>query len=166
MSKSRSAIFLCIQGVLVLLFCMGCGGTLFKNYGGITPNADAAKTFETYHINPNYNYYTSGPYVYPNALMGLDKTYTLDSDLWKKIEPTPQEFRELVTNMQKRALDVGQNQHGFVISDDKGRQIGAWYSILSVRTVVRMKEGGKVAIFTPDLDIYERRDMNSLVSPR
>jgi hypothetical protein len=145
---------------------MGCGGTFFKNYGGITPNADAAKTFEAYRISPNYNYYTSGSFVYPNALMGLDKTYTLDSDLWKKIEPTPQEFRELVTNMQKKALETGQNQHGFVILDDKGRQIGIWYSILSVRTVVRMKEDGKVVIFTPDLDTYERNDMNSLGSPR
>lgn len=154
MSNSRSAIFLCIQGVLVLLFCMGCGGTLFKNYGGITPNADASKTFEAYRISPNYNYYTSGPYTYPNAIMGLDKTYTLDSDLWKKIEPTPQEFQELVTNMQKKALSFRQHQHGFIIHDDKGRQIGVLYSILSVKTTVLMKEDRKVLIFTPDLDTF------------
>ena len=155
MRKSLSAI-LWMTGTAALLLCMGCAGTFFKNYGGITPDSDATKAFETYRINPNYNYYTGGSFVYPNALMGLDKTYTLDSDLWKKIEPTPQEFREIVQNMQSKALSLRQYQHGFAILDDSGKRIGVWYSLLSVRTVIQRKEGGKVVIHTPDLDTYIR----------
>lgn len=155
MNKS-SVTTLWIAGISVLLLCMGCAGTFSKNYGGITPDADATKAFETYQINANYNYYISGSAVYPNALMGLDKAYTLDSDLWKKIEPTPQGFREIVQNMQTKALDLRQYQHGFAILDDSGKRIGIWYSLLSVRTVVRNKGGGKVSIFTPDLDTYNK----------
>jgi len=155
MRKSLSVI-LRMAGIAALLLCMGCAGTFFKNYGGITPDADATKAFETYRIDPNYNYYTSGSFVYPNALMGLDKTYALDSDLWKKIEPTPQEFREIIQNMQKKALSLGQSQHGFAILDDNGKRIGVWYSLLSVRTVIQRKEGGKVVIHTPDLDTYNK----------
>ena len=155
MRKSFSVI-LRMAGIAVLLLCMGCAGTFFKNYGGITPDAEATKAFESYRINPNYNYYISGSAVYPNALMGLEKTYTLDSDLWKKIEPTPQEFREIVQDMQTKALSLRQYQHGFAILDDSGRRIGGWYSLLSVRTVVQNKGGGKVSIFTPDLDTYNR----------
>jgi hypothetical protein len=155
MRKSFSAVFR-MAGIAALLLCMGCAGTFFKNYGGISPDANATKAFETYWINPNYNYYTSGSFVYPNALMGLDKTCTLDSDLWKKIEPTPQEFREIVQNMQSKALSLGQYQHGFAILDDNGKRIGVWYSLLSVRTVVQNKGDGKVVIHTPDLDTYNR----------
>jgi len=154
--RKSLATTLWMAGIAVLLLCMGCAGTFFKNYGGLTPDTYATKAFETYQINPNYNYYISGSVVYPNALMGLEKTCTLDSDLWKKIEPTPQEFRELVQNMQTKALSFRQYQHGFAILDESGKRIGIWYSLLSVRTIVRNKEGGKVSIFTPDLDTYNR----------
>jgi hypothetical protein len=165
MRKSLSTIS-CMAGIVVLLFCMGCTGTFFKNYGGIAPDRDATKAFETYQINPDFNYYTSGSFVYPNALMGLEKTYILDSDLWKKIEPTPQEFREIIQNMQTKALNLGLQQHGFVIMDNKEKRIGVWYSILTARTVIKMMEGGKVVIFTPDLDTYERYERNGGAQPK
>lgn len=161
MRKSSSTVS-GIAGILALLLCTGCAGAFFKNYGGITPDSEATKAFETYQISSDYNYYTSGSDVYPNALMGLNKAYTLDSDLWKKIEPTPQEFREVVQNMQSKALLLSQNQHGFAILDDNGKRIGVWYSLLSVRTVVQKKEGGKVVIHTPDLDTYQRYEDRGL----
>jgi len=46
------------------------------------------------------DYYISGSDEYPNALMGLNKKYTLDSAFWKKIDPSPLRFRELVLQMQ------------------------------------------------------------------
>jgi hypothetical protein len=147
-----------ITGIVVLLFSMGCAGALTKNNGRITPNVDADKAFESYSINPGYNYYFSGSDVYPNALIGLSKTYTLEPDLWKKIEPTPQEFRDIIKRMQTRAMNHGMNQHGFAILDDKGKQIGIWYSILSARTFVRMNDDRTVVIYTPDQDTYEKRD--------
>jgi hypothetical protein len=145
-----------IQVIVILFLHMGCAGALQKNYGSITPDGNVSAAFESYKIDPQLNYYISGSDLYPNALMGLKKTYTLDSDLWKKIEPAAKDFREIIQYMQKRALDLGQHQFGFAILDDNGKQIGIWYSILSARTSVRMKEENKVVIITPDLDTYEK----------
>ena len=150
----------------LLFFSTGCSGALFKNYGGITPNAAAAKAFEAYQLDSRVNYYISGSDVYPNALMGLNKTYTLVSDLWKKIEPTPQEFWEIIQRMQTKALERGQHQHGFAMLDDQGHPIGVWYSLLSVRTAIQMKGEGKVVILTPDLNTYERHDLKTMDSIR
>ena len=46
--------------------------------------------------------------------------------------------------------------HGFVILDDKGKQIGVWYSILKATTKssVRMKDDKTVLIDTPDIDTW------------
>jgi hypothetical protein len=117
-------------------------------------DTNAAKAFESFQASVDLNYYISGSDEYPNALMGLNKKYTLDSDsrFWKKIDPSPLRFRELVLQMQSWARHVGQFQYGFAIFDDKGNQIGIWYSILPARTPVLMKDDQHVETYTPDLD--------------
>ncbi|MBM4272128.1 MAG: hypothetical protein FJ139_08250 [Deltaproteobacteria bacterium] len=152
MQKRKGYIYL--MYALIFVVFLGCAGKYFKNYGGIVPNQDATTAFEKYQVDPNLNYYYSGSGVYPNAVMGLNKAYTLDSDLWKKVDMTPQLFREFVTNMQTKALTLGQNQYGFAILDEKGKRIGVWYSLLLVRTVVQMKDNKTVIIHTPDIDTY------------
>lgn len=158
--KSLSTIP-CIVSIAVLLFCTACAGTFYRNYGSIIPDADTTTAFESYRINPDFNYYISGSDIYPNAMIGLRKALTLDSDLWKKIEPTPQEFREIIQNMQKKALSLNQMQHGFSILDEKGRRIGIWYSILSAKTAIQTVEGNKVIIRTPDLDTYQKYERDA-----
>jgi len=139
---------------LSLLPASGCTGTHVKNYGRIIPDRNATLAFEKYQINTQFNYYISGSDVYPNAFIGLDKSYTLDSDLWKKVEMTPKKFRELVQDMQSKALSIGQSQYGFAMFDNKGNKIGIWYSILSVKTFLKMKDERTVIITTPDIDTY------------
>ena len=56
--------------------------------------------------------------------------------------------------MQTKALDHGTFQHGFVMKDNKGQPIGVWYSILGAATVIKMGEGNKVTVFTPELETY------------
>ena len=140
----------------LFLSSAGCAGSLINNYGEIIPDGNITTMFEKYQINPHFNYYISGSDVYPNAILGVDKTYTLESDLWKKVDMTHAKFRELVTSMQDRvrALSIKLTLHGFVMLDDKGKQIGVWYSILSVRTSVKMKDSRTVIIDTPDIDTY------------
>ena len=43
------------------------------------------------------------------------------------------------------------------MSDNKGRPIGVWYSVLWARTFLRMNEDGTGRIDTPELDVYEGR---------
>ncbi len=42
------------------------------------------------------------------------------------------------------------------MSDNNGRPIGVWYSLLRARTFLRMQENGTVRIDTPDLETYEK----------
>ena len=89
--------------------------------------------------------------------MGLHRDYRLDPrTLWKEVTMTPEKMKEIVQSLQTKAWDYGLLQHGFDISDDKGRRIGVWYSILTAPTFVRMQEDGTVRIDTPELETYEK----------
>jgi hypothetical protein len=144
-----------IMVVLLMFSCLGCTGLLTGRYGKMTPDTNATNAFESFKISANLKYYISGQDDYPNALMGLNDKYALDSVLWKKIDPSPQRFRDLVLHMQDMACQVGEFQYGFIIFDDKGNQIGIWYSILRAETPVLMKDDQHVEIYTPDINTYE-----------
>ena len=146
------------MAILLMFSYLGCAGLFAGRYGTIAPDNRAAKAFESFQISTDLNYYISGSDEYPNALMGLNKKYTLDSAFWKKIDPSPQRFRELVLQMQVRARQIGQFQYGFAIFDEKGNQIGIWYSILLARTPVLMKDDQHVEIYTPDIDTYIKHE--------
>jgi hypothetical protein len=151
----RRTLFFILLSILML--SAGCAGSFFMNYGKISPNMEVTNIFETYQINTEYDYYISGSDVYPNAIIGLDKTYTLESDLWKQVEMTPKKLRELVTDMKDKASTVnyGMPLYGFIMFDDKGNQIGVWYSILEAKTFLKMKDNRTVIIYTPDIDTYD-----------
>jgi hypothetical protein len=140
--------------ILLLIASVGCAGSITQHYGRVVPDGNATQVFEKYQIDPDYNYYISGSDVYPNAFIGLDKAYILESTLWKKVEMTPKKFRELVQDMQSKASSINQSQHGFAMFDNKGKKIGLWYSLLSVQTTLKMKDERTVIIFTPDIDTY------------
>jgi hypothetical protein len=134
----------------------GCNGSLFKNYGRITPDGNVTNAFEKYQVNPNYNYYISGSDVYPIAIIGLDKALTLEPDLWKKVDMTPAKLRELVLDMKLKVSSLSWKLflNGFAMFDDKGNQIGIWYSILGVKTSLSMKDEHTVIIITPAIGTY------------
>jgi len=153
-------IAFCIISVLILLSSAACASSLFKNYGRIEPNGVVTSAFEKYQVNPKYSYFISGSEVYPNAIIGLDKAYALEPDLWKPVEMTPKKLRELVQYMHDKvtALGFGLTLHGFVMLDDKGKQIGVWYSILEAKTSLKMKDDHTVVIITPDVDTYLKHE--------
>jgi hypothetical protein len=68
----------------------------------------------------------------------------------------------IVTDMKSKATDYGWSQYGFAVLDNRGRQIGVWYSILTATAPVRMLEDKKVIIYTPDVDTYGKHDDNPL----
>ena len=149
---------LCALCILILLPCAGCATMGLKNYGSIVPDGRVTEAFDKFQVNPNYDYFYSGSEVYPSAVLGLDKAYALDSDLWKKIDMTPTKLREIVMSMQNKAATVNFKAplHGFAILDDKGKQIGVWYSIIeaTINSSVRMKDSKTVLIDTPDINTW------------
>lgn len=150
---------------LILVLCLSAAacGSLFRNYGRIDPNNEVTQAFEGYRVDGEYRYYVSGALLYPNALMGLHRDHRLDpSTLWKEVPGmTTAKMKEIVDAMKTKALQHRIYQQGFEMSDNKGRPIGVWYSVLWARTFLRMNEDGTVRIDTPDLDIYLRLERDS-----
>ena len=155
MYPKRNARFYLL--LAVCLSTMACTGTFFKNYGRINPNSETTQAFESYQVNADFRYYISGSDLYPNALMGLHRDHRLDPEtLWKEVTMTQAKMKEIVEHMITKAAEFRRYQYGFEMSDDKGRPIGVWYSILTARTFLRMQENGTVRIDTPQLDTYEK----------
>ena len=143
--------------VVLCLVLTACTGQIFRNYGRIDVNGKATDAFERYEVNPDFRYYISGADLNPNALLGLHRRYRLDpGTLWREVDMTPQRMKGIVEGMRTKASEFFQFQYGFEITDNQGRPIGVWYSILEARTFVRMNDDGTVRIDTPDLDTYEK----------
>ena len=144
---------------MVLLLCLGTAAcaSLFRNYGAIDPSNEVTKAFEGYEVKSDLRYYVSGALMYPNALMGLHRDYRLDPrTLWREVKGmTAARMTEIVDHMKAKASQLNMSLFGFEMSDNKGRPIGVWYSVLWARTFLRMNEDGTVRIDTPELDVYE-----------
>ena len=152
----NTKIFVSLLGV-VMLFTLGCAA-LFKNYGRLVPNSEVTQALESYQADHNLNYYFSGSSSRPNAIMGLDKAYTLDSDLWQKIGSKPGVLKNMVTGMQSRASSFSGLLQGSAILANNGRQIGIWYSLLETNAVIKMEAEHTVIIHTPPLDTFSRHE--------
>ena len=158
MAGRMSRVFcLAVAGFLCAATFLQAADSPFKNYGEIKPSEEATREFESGKVFPNYRYYISGADLYPDALIGIDKTYTLDTDLWKEIELTPKKLSEIVGDMQSKGLEVGELVHGFDMLDNQGKKIGIWYSILRARTSLKMLGDNKVMVYTPPLNVWEKR---------
>jgi hypothetical protein len=99
MYKYSKLVFFIIT-LIAFFYMAGCTSSFFKNWGRIEPDANVTDSFNKFQINANFNYYISGSDVYPTSIMGLNKSYKLETDLWKQIDMTPELFSELVTNMR------------------------------------------------------------------
>lgn len=147
--KTKRKIMFCILITAFFSFS-GCSILHFKDFGKIVPDNDVTNAFTKFQIDSNFKYYISGSDVYPTSILGLNKVYTLDTDVWKEMEMTPKIFNELVTHMQIRLIECClQYQQGYAILDNKGNKIGIWYSMLSGSIAVQMKGNNKVTIYPP-----------------
>ena len=124
-------------------------------YGKIRPSGKVSDAFNRFEVDPDLNYYISGSDVHPNAVIGINKTWTLESDLWKKKELNSQSMKELIQNMQTKSAERILTLHGFDIFDDHGMKIGDWFSIMGVTTTVEITGEKRVTINTPPIDTYQ-----------
>ena len=155
--KSTKRIYV-ISFVCVLMFlcASGCAGLRMSGYGHIKPNRDITQAFENYEVKPDLNYYVSGRDLYPGAIIGIDKRYTLVTKMWKKRELTTETMKALVLKMQAKAMDLDFIfLYGFNILDEEGNDIGDWYSIHRATTTVKRIEDNQFSIPTPPSNIYE-----------
>jgi hypothetical protein len=162
-NKNKMLLFALL--FLAVLSTIAC--TSFKNYGKFVPDAAVTAAFNKSEINPEFNYYITGSETYPRSILGLNKAYTLDSDLWIKLEFKPEDLAKLTARMQQRAIVYfGGRPLGFAILDDKGKQIGIWYSIMVSSIAVKVLNDQKVIIYPPNDKDYMEYDDQGDGSPK
>ncbi|MHB8909161.1 MAG: hypothetical protein ACYDAA_09835 [Syntrophales bacterium] len=148
MSLQILLIALAVAVALILIFRRFSAG----RYGTLRPSSQATADYEAFLVDPDLRYYVSGPDLCPNAVMGIVKAWVLDSDLWKPRDLDPAGMRGLVVNMQAKAGQSLSMLHGFAIYDDKGGQIGNWFSLPGSHVTVRITGEHQVVISTPPAD--------------
>ena len=140
--------------IIAIVFIAIIGWRAGANYGQFIPSKDVTTAYECFRVDSNLNYYISGSDAYPNAIIGIDNTWTLETDLWKKKELSYQSMKEIVLNMQAKAMDQGLTLHGFDILDKSGQKIGNWFSIMGIIMIVKIAGEKRVVVHTPPIDTY------------
>ena len=103
--------------------------------------------FESHQVMDNYNYYYSGRDARPDAILGVNKKYSLRSRLWKPVDLTSEQLRLWVDMMtDHRGYSV--RTYGAEVLGPGGEHIGIWYSPWSW-TTVRLEDDNNVIIHTP-----------------
>ena len=130
------AIFLILNFSLALAF----------EYGKLKRDKDTTRFFQTHKVVPDHKYYTSGQGNIPYAIIGIHKDYTLRQGLWKQVDITTQLLRGWVDQMH---TIYGFQPYGSKILDNRGNQVGIWFSSKQWTTVV-IEENNVIAVFTPE----------------
>jgi hypothetical protein len=151
-------------GMVLVFFLFGmvsCSG-LFSNYGTINLSEKVTGGFEGSAVNGEYRYFISGSDLYPNAILGLRSDVRLDTrTLWREVTMTPVRMKELVEGMTAKVSELNLNIRGYELTTPGGQSIGVWYSIPTASTMVRMNEDGAIWIETPDIDTYEKFEVEN-----
>ncbi len=146
--------------LLILLAFVGCAtmGMQASSWGKFVPDKAVSQEIGAGKMNPAMNYYFSGPESNPLAIIGLDKKYVLDNNLWKPVA-SAQMCMELVACMKTEDMkDNVRDLHGYSMYAPSGEKIGVWFSDVYAKMRVRMGSGNKVVVYTPDQEVplYEQ----------
>ena len=146
-----------VAAVLCLLTLSGCAARQMHEYGRFVIDKDVTARFEAYRVDPGLVYYISGSDNLPNAIVGISRAYTLQSELWKRRDLDEDTLKDLVGAMAHRVLATGSGLHGFRVEAPGGDTVGVWFSVMKGTTFVKVADGN-VFLGTPPIDIYERNE--------
>ncbi|KPK24359.1 MAG: hypothetical protein AMJ61_13870 [Desulfobacterales bacterium SG8_35_2] len=134
---------------VISLFVSGCAGN--KNYGTFHLDRGLEQLFLSYQVLPDYNYYTSGGYDKPNAILGVHKNYRMVTDFWVSIpNVNSAQIEKWIRTIDPEDRGPGNNYYAYSILDPEGKQVGFWYSIQNY-TVVKFLEENKIEVYPPEL---------------
>ena len=135
----------CLGFSLLIGFILisGCA----SNYGRLQANSEVTSLFETYQILDDYRYYYSGPDAEPFAVIGIHRSYSLGSKLWKAVDLTETQLKSWIqSGMHRRFF---RTPYGYYILGPAGERIGIWYSMWPTATI-KLGDDPQVFVFTPD----------------
>lgn len=148
--KKMPVIVTCILFIVVQAAITGCSGS----YGRLKPSLEIEKMFEEHKVLDDHRYYYSGSDVKPNAIIGIDNSYTLNSTLWKPVDLTSEQLKKWIDFMTHyRGYSL--TNYGSLILDPTGKRLGVWYSPWNW-TTVKMESDKSIVVHTPDTIQFRR----------
>ena len=102
----------------------------FENYGRLKHNAEVSRAFQTYQVEPDYKYYYYGRTNMPYAIVGIDRTYHMQSRVWREVDHDTEKFLKMIfwTWDDIRYYWLRNFTQGAYILDPEGKRVGIWYS--------------------------------------
>ncbi|MGD2187516.1 MAG: hypothetical protein PVI71_15405 [Desulfobacterales bacterium] len=129
--------------LLILIWLLGCTA----NYGRLQHSHQITRAFENELPLPRHEYYYLGVDYMPLAIVGIDASYELEANSWRRIDYNIIRLDQLTDRMLNRE---GYAPAGFRIIGPDGKQIGVWYSSLHW-AVVKIEEGNRITVLSPEL---------------
>lgn len=127
--------------LLVGMLLAGCGG---GRYGGLRPFEGRKLDRRDGSMGANYLYYRAPNVERPNAVVAIDKRYTLQTSAWSAI-PAAADGRD----WRVYVASLGSPPKILEIRGPDGEHIGIWYSVWS-STVVKLLDDHTVMVYPPD----------------
>jgi hypothetical protein len=149
--KSRKWAILQIPAwILMIGLLAGCASSpeARQNLGTLRLSSEVSQIFETHQVLPNHRYYVSGSNTRPDAIIGIDQNYSLDTRLWR-------EAADLGSEQLRRWVDQINGFRpptrtlGSAILSANGEQVGVWYSHFN-STTVRVEANNQIMVFPPN----------------
>jgi hypothetical protein len=148
----RLGILLLVSVVLVGCATLGMGRGSWARF---VPDRSVQAAFEAGQLDPDTNYYFSGPQSSPLAIVGLNKKYVLDNALWKPINTSKMCLDLVQACLTEDMKDQVRDVHGFAMYAPSGEKIGVWFGDMHRKMRAKMGSGNKVVVYTPDQYVPE-----------
>ncbi len=126
--KMKTAIYSILLVGFLFLFA-GCAGC--PDCGSIRLENEITKIFTSETIVPGYQYFYYGEILYPKAILGIDKGYTVEGKFWTPIDLTQEQLNTWVQEISTRPTGIDPltgGFNGYAIRDPQGNRVGIWYS--------------------------------------
>jgi hypothetical protein len=151
LSRRNTLITILASTLMILLLVSSAVADI---YGTQIRDRDLDNRFRDYEVLQDYNYYTSGGYDRPNAILLIHKDYELDNpgNLWIPIPYVDYNQKKKWVSVISSEQDANRsgNYYATYLLDQNGRKVGVWYSI-EVFATVKFVDEGKILVYTPEL---------------
>ena len=138
--------FYLISAIAVTL--VGCAAR--GNRGTLQRDQELNRMILAYEVLPDHNYYFSGSFDRPNAILGIHKDYQLVSQLWQTVQISSPQLKKWIGTIAPENYRGSTGYFAAYILDPDGKKVGIWYSIQNT-TTVEFLEGNKIKVNSPDL---------------
>lgn len=128
----RSDLYIYFTGLAVLVLATSCAARYPR--GRVLDDHAVTSIWRSGKVRLDYNYFYNGVELEPNALMGIDQKYTVQSKFWTPIDLTTERLQQYIVELDRIPFDDSWARHyrgryqGAWVLDPNGVQVGMWYS--------------------------------------